>query len=93
MRLTMAIGGLLQPAKASHDASRLFGSFLLLASAWKLQADFNAVATDLSKLKLTTIGRKRLVWFGGRGVGKQTFGGTSYRTTVPAALVVRMGAP
>jgi hypothetical protein len=53
----MAIGGLLQPAKASHDASRLFGSFLLLASAWKLQADFNAVATDLSKLKLTTIGR------------------------------------
>ncbi|WP_232780872.1 hypothetical protein, partial [Aquidulcibacter paucihalophilus] len=54
----MAIGGLLQPAKASHDASTLFGSFLLLASAWKLQAYFNAVATDLSKLKLTTIGRR-----------------------------------
>ncbi|OYU75404.1 MAG: hypothetical protein CFE32_14410 [Alphaproteobacteria bacterium PA3] len=54
----MAIGGLLLLAKASHDASRLFGSFLLLASARKLQAYFNSLTTDLSELKLTTFGRR-----------------------------------
>jgi hypothetical protein len=66
----MAIGGLLQLAKASHDASRLFGSFLLLASARKLQAYFNALTTDLAELKLTTFGRLRLVWSGAGMVGK-----------------------
>jgi hypothetical protein len=63
MRRTMAIGGLLQPAKASHDASRLFGSFVALDSARKLQAYFNAVTTDLSELKLTTFGKSKTVRF------------------------------
>jgi hypothetical protein len=51
MRHERAIGGLLQLARASHDASRLVGDFLLLASAWKLQSYFNAVTTDLSELE------------------------------------------
>jgi hypothetical protein len=89
----MAIGGLLQLAKASHDASRLFGSFLLLASTRKLQAHFNAVTTDLSELELTTFGRLRLVCFGLIGLGKQTFGGASCFSTALVALVVRIGAP
>ncbi len=65
MCLTMAIGGLSQLAKASHDASRLFGSFLLLASTRKLQAHFNAVTTDLYELKLTTFGREENIGFVG----------------------------
>jgi hypothetical protein len=59
----MAIGGLLQLAKASHNASRLFGSFVALDSARKLQSCFNVATTNFSKLKLATFGKSETVRF------------------------------
>jgi hypothetical protein len=59
MRQTMAISGLSQLAKPSHDASRLFGSFVALDSARKLQSCFNVATTNFSKLELATFGAKQ----------------------------------